>query len=80
MPSSTPLQVSWCITRAESRSKGVLWLFGTIHRMKWGSVELRVVSKASSWALNAEETVLKTFGPASFPFFFSFTTSSGWPG
>ena len=32
------------------------------------------VSKASSWALKAEETVLKVFGPASFPFFFSFTT------
>ena len=32
------------------------------------------VSRASSWALKAEETVLKVFGPASLPFFFSFTT------
>merc|ERR1719180_323367 len=78
MPSNTPLQVSWGITRAESSSKGVLWLLGTMHRMKWGSVELRVFSKDSSWDLKAEDTVLKTLGPASFPFFFSFETSSGW--
>ena len=39
--------------------------------------------RASSCARNAEETVLKVFGPASFPFFFSFPlfgSSSGWPG
>merc|ERR1719180_200715 len=80
MPSNTPLQVSWRITRAESSSRGVLWLLGTMHRMKWGSVELRVLSKDSSCDLKAEETVLKTLGPASFPFFFSFETSSGCPG
>ena len=32
------------------------------------------MSRVSSWALKAEETVLKVFGPASLPFFFSFTT------
>ena len=83
MPSSTPLQVNWCITSAESSNPGVLWLFGTMHRMKWGSVWFRVVRRASSWALKAEDTVLKVFGPASLPFFFSFPllgSSSGWPG
>ena len=74
IPSSTPLQVSWCITRAESSRRGVLWLLGTMHRMKWGSVEFKVVKRESSCDLKAEETVLKTFGPASLPFFFSLTT------
>ena len=74
MPSRTPLQVSWCITSAESSRRGVLWLLGTMHRMKWGSVEFKVVKRESSCDLKAEETVLKTFGPASLPFFFSLTT------
>ena len=43
------------------------------HSVLKRSFEL-TVSRASSWALKAEETVLKVFGPASFPFFFSFTT------
>merc|ERR1719430_2744811 len=83
IPSSTPLQVSWCITKAESNKRGVLKLLGTMQRMKWGSVLFRVVSKESNWFLKADETVLKTLGPASFPFFLSLPfdeSSSGWPG
>lgn len=71
IPSSTPLQVSWCITRARvKKARCVFTLLGTMQRIiEWGSVVLRVVKAvpADFWA---DETVLKL---SSFPFLpFSF--------
>merc|ERR1719319_1098927 len=39
IPSSTPLQVSWCMIRGGSTSPGFLWVLGTRQRTKWGSQE-----------------------------------------
>ena len=42
IPSSTPLQVSWCMMSGGSTSPGFLWVFGTRQRTKWGSQLCRV--------------------------------------
>lgn len=42
IPSSTPLQVSWCITREESMSPGVFTSLGMMQRIKWGWVAFSV--------------------------------------
>ena len=61
----------------EYSNHGVLTLLGTMQRMKWGSLELNVVNKASSWT---DDTFFKVFRPASFnsfPYPFSFLPPVG---
>ena len=50
MPSSTPLQVSWCMTRKGSTRPGFLMLLGTMQRMKEGSVVISMLIRLFSWS------------------------------
>lgn len=59
MPSSTPLQVSWCITRCESMTPGCFNSLGMIQRTKWGWVALNVVIRLFNCSLYDEDTVEK---------------------
>ena len=34
IPSKTPLQVNWCMTKTESITPACLWVFGTTHLKK----------------------------------------------
>ena len=53
---------TWCITRAESSKPGVLWLLGTIQRMKWGSVWFKVVNLERKKVRNIFAKIFKLTG------------------
>ena len=53
---------TWCITRAESSKPGVLWLLGTIQRMKWGSVWFKVVNLGRKKVRNIFAKIFKLTG------------------
>ena len=69
------------LTRKGSTTPVFLWLFGTMQRMKEGSVDISMLIKLFSWSRKSEHTVLKL---AILALVFDFTTtlflSLLWPG